>query len=79
MTMTYKTIAGAFALAAAAVAFIPRPAEALPNNDVTRYYFSDPGFNNYVGEEWLTSCYGVMNQLTGSTGPYSYTVSERCH
>jgi hypothetical protein len=75
---TWKTIASAIAVAVCAVALIPREAEALPANEVYRFYYSSPAMTTQVGEKWLTSCYGVVNQLEGSTSAYSTSLSISC-
>lgn len=77
--MTWKMIMLALAGAVAAVAFVPRPAEALPSNEVTRYYFSDAAKTNNVGIKYMTNCYGVVNQLDGTTGPYATQIAEPCN
>lgn len=76
--MTWKMITLALAGAMTAVAFVPRAAEALPSNEVTRYYYSDAAKTNEVGIKFVTSCYGVVNILEGSTGPYATQISEPC-
>jgi hypothetical protein len=77
--MTWKTISAALGLAVIAAALAPRPAEALPANEVWRYYFSDAAMTQQVGEKFVTSCYGVVNLLDGTTGPYSFSTSESCN
>jgi hypothetical protein len=75
---TWKTIVSAIAVAGCAVAFVPREAEALPANEVYRFYYSNASMTNQVGEKWVTSCYGVVNILEGSTSQYYTTLSTSC-
>ncbi len=75
---TWTTIVSAIAVACCAVALVPREAEALPANEVYRFYYSSPAMTVQVGEKWLTSCYGVVNSLEGSTSPYSTSLSISC-
>ena len=63
--MTWKTITLALAVACTAVALVPRQAEALPSNEVYRYYYSDATMSDEVGMLYVTSCYGVVNELSG--------------
>lgn len=77
--MTWKTITLALAVACTAVAFVPRDAEALPSNEVYRYYYTDATMTTEVGMLWVTSCYGVVNQLDGRKTQFVRTESESCN
>lgn len=79
--MTWKTITLALAIGAAGTAavFAPQPAEALPSNIVERYYYSDATFTTEVGYMLVTTCSGVVNQLTGTKTAFVKQFSEPCN
>jgi len=79
--MTWKTITLGLVVAGAAAASItvPRAAEALPSNMVTRIYYSDATFTEEVGWATVTTCQGVVNQLEGRRTAFITTFSEPCN
>jgi hypothetical protein len=73
--MTWKTISIALAIAGTAVALKPMEAKALPDRTITRYYFSDPGKHNMVGEKLVQTCWSHPNQLLWGIAT-SYYINE---
>ena len=76
--MKWRTIGLALTVAAMATAMVPESAQALPPNEVWRYYFDDATFSNDVGSRFVTSCFGVENLQEGRTSPYVMRTNESC-
>lgn len=80
--MNWKSILAAHivaAIAAAVVLTAPEPAEALPSKEMWRTYYNNANYDEEVGELYVTSCAGVVNEMTwGVKSRYSISHSESC-
>lgn len=75
-----KILTATAVLALCALWLMPSPsADALPSQEVYRVYYFDSAKTQPAGEKWVTSCWGVVNEmLWGVETSYYQSYSEPC-
>ena len=78
MTLTKKTLTKVLAVVGLTVSVA---AVALPDEEITRVYYSDASMSSQVGEKMVTLCGGgiVNYQVWGVTSSHYRTESLRCN